>query len=164
MKQEEMRQKLIDGTILVVANEGLGETTTKKVRMACSINEAYIYRCFRSKEDMLAKTFSYLDEELFSVAMKFLDDVDLSQICVERWSREYFNAMWTFLLGNREKCLAYMQLYYSPYFVKCSVDEHKTRFLPLVERFRPAFKEGGRRVDDPEPHFECVAGFCSEGA
>ncbi len=29
MKQDELRQKLIDGTILVIANEGLDKATTK---------------------------------------------------------------------------------------------------------------------------------------
>ena len=72
MEREELRKKLIEGTIQVVAREGLGETTTKKVRLASSVNEAYIYRCFKDKEDMFAKTFAFLDEELFDIAMQYV--------------------------------------------------------------------------------------------
>lgn len=141
MKQEEMRQKLIDGTIQVVAKDGLGETTTKKVRLASSINEAYIYRCFKNKEDMFAKTFTYLDEELFAQTMEHFDVMSLTDMAFVDRCRTYFFKVWSFLLSGRDKCLAYVQYFYSPYFVKCSAEEHKKRFMPLVDRFREAFKD-----------------------
>lgn len=43
-------------------------------------------------------------------------------------------------MDNREKCLAYIRYYYSPYFLKYSIKAHKERFKPLVERFSDAFK------------------------
>lgn len=136
-----MRQKLIDGTIQVIAKEGLGETTIKKVRVASTINEAYIYRCFKDKEDMFAKTFAFLDEKLFTVTMQHVEVMYIAEMPFELRGRSYFSNVWSFLLSNREECLAYMQYFYSPYFVKCSVEDHQKRFLPLVTKFRDAFKE-----------------------
>ena len=70
MKQEEIRQRLIDGTIRVIAREGLDKATTKHIASETSVNEVYIYRCFENKEALFAKTFAALDEELVSVSLK----------------------------------------------------------------------------------------------
>lgn len=72
MKQEEFRRRLIDGTIHVIANEGLDKASTKLIGQTAEVNEAYIYRCFADKEDMFAKTFSSLDDELVSEAMQHI--------------------------------------------------------------------------------------------
>lgn len=64
MKQDDTRLKLIDGTIHVIARDGLDKATTKSIGEETSINQAYIYRHFEDKEDMFAKTFESLDEEL----------------------------------------------------------------------------------------------------
>ena len=55
--------------------------------------------------------------------------------------RFFFAALWSFMLGNREKCLAYVQYYYSPYFQKRSAASHKQRYVPLVQTFSEAFKD-----------------------
>jgi len=64
MKQDELRRRLIDGTIHVIAQDGLDKATTKQIRIETSINQAYIYRCFEDKEDMLKKTFEELATSL----------------------------------------------------------------------------------------------------
>ena len=141
MKQNEIRQGLIDGTIYVIAKEGLDKASTKQIGLATSINEAYIYRCFAGKEDMFAKVFDALDEELLAKIMQHVEVMYLSDMEFELRCRSYFFAVWEFLLGNRDKCLTYVQYFYSPYFVKYSVDGHKKRFSPLVKIFRSAFKD-----------------------
>lgn len=141
MKQEEIRQKLIDGTVQVIARDGLDKATTQRIRLATAVNEAYIYRCFEDKEDMFAKTFAALDDELADVTMRgvavmYADNVDFEERC-----RLYFSTVWSFMLGSRDKCLTYIQYYYSPYFPKFSLEDHKRRFDPLVEQFKSAFKD-----------------------
>ena len=72
MKQEELRRSLIDGTIHVIAREGLDKASTKQIGLATNINEAYIYRCFKDKEDMFAKAFDSLDNELANKILQHL--------------------------------------------------------------------------------------------
>ena len=52
MKPDDIRQWLIDGTISVIANDGLDKATTKQIGIETALNEVYIYRCFSGKEDM----------------------------------------------------------------------------------------------------------------
>ena len=69
MKQDEFRQVLIDGTIHVIARDGIDKASAKQIEAETGINAVYIYRCFKDKEDMFAKTFDYLDDELASAMM-----------------------------------------------------------------------------------------------
>jgi len=141
MKLDEIRQKLIDGTIRVIARDGLEKATTKLIGNETSVNEAYIYRCFKDKEDMFAKAFDCLDEELVTRTMQFIEVMHMEQIDMETRCRVYFNAIWNFLLGNRDKCLAYIRYYYSPNFSKYSAEKHKNRYIPLVDMIKIAFKD-----------------------
>ncbi len=67
MKRQNVCATLIDRTIVVIANEGLDKTTTKAIVSGTDINEAYIYRYFKDKEDLLKKSFDTLDNELYNV-------------------------------------------------------------------------------------------------
>ena len=141
MKLDDTRRKLIDGTIHVIARDGLDKATTKQIALNTSINEAYIYRCFKDKEDMFSKAFDVLDEELLAKTMQHIEIMSMTDTEYQMRCRFYFAAIWSFLLGNRDKCLAYMRYFYSPYFTKYSAKDHEKRFVPLVDKFKEAFKD-----------------------
>ncbi|MBQ8549759.1 MAG: TetR/AcrR family transcriptional regulator [Clostridia bacterium] len=140
MKQDETRRKLIDGTIHVIARDGLDKATTKQIGIETSTNEAYIYRCFSDKEDMFARTFDSLDEELLNKAMQHIAIMYISEMEYETRCRLFFASMWRFILSNKDKCLTFIRYYYSPYFKQYSAEEHKRRYEPLVKKFEDAFR------------------------
>lgn len=141
MKQDEIRQKLIDGTIRVIARDGLDKASTKQIGLATSVNEAYIYRCFADKEDMFAKTFDALDNELLDNVMQNLPLMYRTDVPFEQRCRHFFFKLWAFLTGNRDKCLTYVRYYYSSYFPKNSAEPHKKRSMPVVRIMSDAFIE-----------------------
>ncbi len=139
MKHQNVRDTLIAQTIAVIAAEGLDKTTTKAIVSGTDINEAYIYRYFTDKEDLLSKAFDALDEELVAKAMLHVSVMYMREIDYETRCRLFFSAMWSFLLGNREKCLTFIRYYYSPYFGKYSSAAHKERYKPLAAKFSDGF-------------------------
>lgn len=141
MKQDEIRQKLIDGTIHVIARDGLEKATTKSIGEETSINQAYIYRHFDDKEDMFSKAFDVLDEDLLATTMKYIDVMYMTSLDFKMRSRFYFSAVWECLLEDRDECIAYVRYFYSPYFIKYSAKTHEKRFEPLLNKLRPAFKD-----------------------
>lgn len=141
MKHYNVRGRLIDSTIAVIAAEGLDKTTTKAIAKGVDINEAYIYRCFSDKEQLLAQTFDSLDKELLETAQECLPIMFRKGMGFAMQCRLFFSAVWRFLLGNREKCLAFVRYYYSPYFSKNSQDAHTQRYQHFLEIFRGAFRE-----------------------
>ena len=139
MKQDDLRQALIDGVIHVIAQKGLDKATTKAISNATGINEVYIYRLFENKEGMFEKAFDFLDEQLVRKSLFHLDVMYMQEMDYETRCRIYFFAMWRFLVGNKDEILTYVRYYYSPYFIKLSATKHKRRFMPLVNKFQDAF-------------------------
>ena len=141
MKHLSPKNDLIANTIKVIASEGLDKTTTKSIVRGTGINEAYIYRFFSDKEELLARTFDMLDDELVDVVSKNSEIMLEKNLEFEVRARLYFRAVWQFLLGNREKCVAYIRYFYSPYFKKHSDEAHKERFAEYTKYISSAFKE-----------------------
>ena len=143
MSPQDMRDRLIESTITVIANEGLDKTTTKAIASVTGINEAYIYRHFSHKEDLLAKAFEKLDIELASFLLQHITEIfDYTMIDRVTRYRKYFDKLWGLFMDNREYCLAFIRYYYSPYFSKYSIEAHRQRYAPFIEKFSSAFKEG----------------------
>ena len=69
-KTQALRRELIEGTIKTVATLGLENTTTNAICKISGLNVAYIYQCFEDKEDLIAKSFAFADEEFLSVILK----------------------------------------------------------------------------------------------
>lgn len=141
MSPQDMRRALISRTIAVIAAEGLDKTTTKAIVSDTGINEAYIYRLFADKTDLLSKAFDELDNELVEKVMLHLPVMYMGELEYEFRCRVFFSAMWNFLLSSKERCLAFVRYYYSPYFQMHSVEVHKKRYASLVEKFSAAFKD-----------------------
>lgn len=142
MKYPNVREMLIDRTIYVIATEGLDKTTTKAIVAGTGINEVYIYRNFANKEDLLSKAFEKLDEELAAKIMLHIPVMYMKTLPYKTRCSFFFSAIWRFILGNREKCLAYIRYYYSPYFSKYSSDKRNARYECLIKKFDEAFEEG----------------------
>ena len=140
MNHEETREKLINGAICVMARDGLDKTTTRQIATETSINEVYIYRCFTDKEDLFCKMFESLDNELVSCILRHLPIMYQEDMEYELRCRFLFSSVWSFMLGARDRCLAYVQYYYSPYFMKYSATTHEQRYAPVLEKFKDAFK------------------------
>ena len=141
MKQDEIRARLIDGTVRLIAREGLDKTSAKQIEKETGINVVYIYRYFKDKEDLFAKTFRCLDRELIQELIARLPVMSLSDLSKEERCRRLFFSVWDFILQRKERCLCYMRYYYSPYFSKYSAGEHKAAFRVVVDKMSPAFKE-----------------------
>lgn len=91
MKQpDEIRQALIDGTVRVVARNGLDKATTKALTTEAGVNEVNIYRMFNGKDDLLKKTFSALDNELVSEILSRLPIMDVTAMPIEDRCRALF--------------------------------------------------------------------------
>lgn len=141
MKHQNVRSRLIDSAIKAISSYGMDKTTTKAIVEGTNINEGYIYSYFKGKEDLLAKMFDSLDVELSDTMLQHMPVMYMTGMDMETRCRTYFFLIWQFLLGNRDKCLAYIRYFYSPYFIKNSATIHKQRFSPVIEKFTPAFLE-----------------------
>lgn len=141
MKNQETRLNLLNGAMHVIANEGLDKATTKQICYETGINEVYIYRCFKNKEDLYACCFEMLDEELLNKLNQHVAIIGVQDMEFELRCRFFFSAIWSFMLGNRDRCITYVRYYYSEYFNKYSVDDHENRYKGFLGIMKPIFKD-----------------------
>lgn len=140
MKQESIRAALIGGAIHVIACEGIDKATTKRIGAHTGINEAYIYRCFKGKEDLFVQTFLQLDQEFIKEVLLRVRVMDRKDVPIKERCRMFFDQIWRFILNERKRSECYIQYYHSPYFTKYSLKGRKERFAPVIERCQGAFK------------------------
>ena len=139
MKQQNVRDRLIDSAVKIIAENGLDKTTTKAIVSGTDINEAYIYTYFEGKEDLISKAFDSLNAGFAEEIDRRLPILGMTDIDFEIRPRMFFEAIWEFMIKNRDNCIAYVRYYYSPYFLKYSVASHKERYVSIIEKFKSVF-------------------------
>ena len=148
MKYEaEVRGLLIENAIHLIAKGGFEMATTKELTHCrgslpnFKMNEVYIYRLFGSKENLYRATFACLDRELFSALYDSMKHMDSLESNLRATMYDVFLRLWSFLLGNEERCRCYIRYYYSIYFKDESAEEHKKLFGEFITKITPIFKE-----------------------
>ena len=132
MKRERnAKQAFIEGTVRVVARDGLDKTTTKAIATEAGLSEAYIYRCFESKEALLCAAF-HMEDVAFAYFLKqnlvgmHIQNAPWKDRAFQLWS-----ASWRFILGRRDDCLFYLRYYYSANCRTYAYEEHLQCFQEL---------------------------------
>lgn len=139
----EVRQALMKSAIRVVSVQGIQNATTKALSVDAELSEVYIYRYFKSKDDLLKQTFDALDKELMYLMKKSLSTIDRTENeNVKLGFKAVFHDFWRFTLGDRDKCSFFIQYYYSSYYSTHSEEERKAIYQPLLDMIAPAFAEG----------------------
>ena len=132
MKRERnAKQAFIEGTVRVVARDGLDKTTTKAIATEAGLSEAYIYRCFESKEALLCAAF-HMEDVAFAYFLKqnlvgmHIQNAPWKDRAFQLWS-----ASWRFILGRKDDCLFYLRYYYSANCRTYAYEEHLQCFQEL---------------------------------
>lgn len=141
MKQEEIRQKLMESAIHVVATEGIHKATTKAIAAHSGVNEVYIYRTFEDKDDLFAQTFALIDSELIACILKYVPIMQMKGIDIEERCHIFFRSCWKNIL-DYNKCSFFIKYYYSQYYNSYSPLKRRKAYYEVIESFTPAFKPG----------------------
>lgn len=141
MEQKEIRQAFIQSAIHVVARQGLVKATTKAIAAAAGLNEAYIYKCFKGKDELLAAALWKLDEGL---ARHLSETFPIMRNTTLSWKERCFilwKSSWEFILEKADECLFYLRYYYSSDFRLYARERHLQYYRALRSRtdhvFRP---------------------------
>lgn len=137
---EQRRAALIEGAVRAVAERGLENTSTNLISRISGLNEAYIYRYFENKEDLLAKAFAESDDRFLSVILDSFPAHPRHMTCRQRFER-LFRRCWDYIMEREEQVLFYVRYYYSQSFQMYACREHMKRFRPLAERMKEVFSE-----------------------
>jgi AcrR family transcriptional regulator len=145
--EAEVKELLISNAIHLIAEGGFEKATTKELTHSgghlpnFKMNEVYIYRFFKSKENLYEAAFLQLDMELYYAFKHGVEMVGgFEDDRKERLCR-FFSLAWQFVLGDEERCRCYVRYYYSIYFRGRSREAHRKLFDGIVSEMKPIFKE-----------------------
>lgn len=113
MAIENIREIIIEGTISIVAKEGLESFTTKKLAKEASIAEGSIYNYFKGKDHLLEESFLYVDHQiaaLFNGSDK-MEIVSVEQIVTS--TKVLWNIYFDFLVTHPTYTMFYNRFRYS---------------------------------------------------
>lgn len=143
-EHEQKTAALMDGAVRSVALYGLENASTKTISACCGINEAYIYRYFESKEDLLAKTFEREDKLFLDMILDNFPVLSYESIDYEVRCRLLFMRCWKYVTGRPSELKFYMRYYHSLMYNTYSFVNHTKQYSILVDKLRSAFPaEGG---------------------
>jgi len=145
--EAEIKELLINNAIHLIAEGGFEKATTKELTHCggnlpdLKMNQVYIYRFFKSKEDLFEATFITLDNELYYAFKRGVEAI--GGFCGDKKEKLklFFSMAWQFVLSNEERCRCYVIYYYSNYFKGKSREAHKRLFEGMVTEMTPIFKE-----------------------
>ena len=139
-RNENIRQAFIQSAIRVVARVGLDKTTAKAIAADAGLNEAYIYRCFEGKEDLLRAAFHMADVNFASIIRQNLFHMKNSDLPWKERAFRLWSACWRFVLESRDVCAFYLRYYYSANCRKYAYEEHLQYFQELIAMTASAFR------------------------
>lgn len=142
MDQQSMKQAFMMSAVRVIARDGLVKATTKAIADKAGLNEAYIYRCFADKDDLLSAAFYQEDENFTTLLCETLPVMHMPGLTWKERAFLLWKRSWEFILKNEADCIFYIRYYYSADCRAHAYDTHLKHFHTLIEKVRPAFKPG----------------------
>ena len=140
MEIQEMRQSFIDSAIRIVARVGMEKTTTKAIAAEAKLNEAYIYKCFSGKDELLSAALHMEDENFANLLQKTLPVMHMQGFSWKERAYILWKKSWDFILKEPADCIFYIRYYYS---ASCRIHAYETHlacFKPLIEKASKSFK------------------------
>jgi len=133
MKQDETKAMLREGAIRTVARDGLEKASTKLISYEANVNEAFIFRYYGGKDNLLDETFRALDEELVREAVRRVNQVRLSMRSSNERAAEVIGGMWELLMDHKNEVLFFIRYYYSAAFLRIANERHLATTQELVD-------------------------------
>lgn len=141
MELYEMKEVFIRSAVNVVYRDGLVKATTKSIAAEAKLNEAYIYKCFQSKDELLSEAFIIEDANLAELISEKLPVMQQTELTWRERAFELWNLCWEFILEYPEDFFFYIRYYYSVNCVGEVYQKHLECYRSLIERVRPAFAD-----------------------
>lgn len=140
MTQTRIRNALMDSAIKVVARDGLDKLTTRSIAGECDLHDAYIYRYFIDKEDLLKRAFLREDKALTDKIIESVNHVETGTDNFRDILKAILMPIWDYLMVNEDVCKFYVRYYYSVHFEKDALEEFKEdnrRLKSVLETYLP---------------------------
>lgn len=125
---------LLHAAIHAVARDGLEKTTTRSIGATARINDAYIYRYFRDKEDLLSRAYIYLNEQIVAQVVKSVREIrEDPSVGAESGFAAVIHDLWELLIEYPDACIFCNYYYHSASYKKYVGAQHHALVARLLD-------------------------------
>lgn len=134
---EEKRLALLRSTVRSVAKYGMKDVSTRSISGDAGVNDAYIYRYFQDKEDLLKQAYLMENDKFMRVVLQRMELIrNQSTGCTQQERfRLIFHVAWRYLIDTPDVCRFFLYYYNSPNFEKYARKEYHEQLNLLAEKF-----------------------------
>lgn len=120
------RTALLESAVRAISKYGMNAVSTRSISRGAGLNDAYIYRIFQDKEDLLAQAFLMEDRKYINFIKNIFDQLnEHMETPLEQSSSYAFHRAWRYLLDTPDVCHVFMYYFHSPSFVTHAQEEHR---------------------------------------
>ena len=135
MARDNKEAALLQGAVRAVARNGLENTTTRSIGAEAGIDDAYIYRFYHDKEDLLCRTFLteceiFVDRILQSIDM--LRKADIVDVLEDR-CRFVIACAWNYLKDRPDISCFFVRYYHSAGFQNHASDQYRIYLSRIID-------------------------------
>lgn len=131
---DDKRQALLQSTVRAVAKYGMKDVSTRSISEDAGVNDAYIYRYFKDKEDLLAQAYLLENDKFMRYVIRQIELVQ-EQAALQELRERYciiFHAAWRYLLDTPDVCRFFVYYYNSPNFEKYALVPYREQLNLLA--------------------------------
>lgn len=126
---------LLQGAVRAVARNGLENTTTRSIGAEAGVDDAYIYRFYRDKEDLLCRAFlteceKFVERILQSIEM--LRKNDIAETLADR-SRFVVACAWNYLKDRPDISRFFVRYYHSAGFQNHASEQYRAYLSQIID-------------------------------
>lgn len=133
---DDKRQALLRSTVRAVAKYGMKDVSTRNISGDAGVNDAYIYRYFKDKEDLLVQAYLLENDRFMRHVIRRIELVQ-EQAALQEMRDRYciiFHTAWRYLLDTPNVCRFFMYYYHSPNFEKYAQEAYKKQLDLLTKK------------------------------
>lgn len=133
---DDKRQALLQSTVRAVAKYGMKDVSTRNISGDAGVNDAYIYRYFKDKEDLLVQAYLLENDRFMRHVIRRIELIQ-EQAALQEMRDRYciiFHTAWRYLLDTPNVCRFFMYYYHSPNFEKYAQEAYKKQLDLLTEK------------------------------
>lgn len=103
---DDKRTALLESTVRAVAKYGMKDISTRNISSDAGVNDAYIYRYFENKEDLLVQAYLLENHKFMHHVIRQIDLVrkQMSACPLPERCRLVFHAAWRYLIDTPDVC------------------------------------------------------------
>lgn len=126
LSSEDKKAILLHSAVVAVARDGLENTTTRSINAEANLNEVYLYRNFKDKDELLATAYLQENDKLMNILLKAIDYENqfIGVRSLKERTGYCLHEAWKYLTKHPEECKFLVYYYNSPGFMKYAMENH----------------------------------------